>query len=79
MPRIVRPNSGRRFAACFIVVFVMASVGLMIIVGITLTVLFVAGGSLSSGSSSAGSPGGADSTPGVGSTAPATGGWSSGG
>ena len=77
MPRIVRRNSGRRFAACFIVVFVMVSVGIMVIVGIALTVVLIAGGTLSPGSSTDGSPGGADSTPGVSTTAPV--GWSSGG
>ncbi|UVI35848.1 hypothetical protein [Brevibacterium spongiae] len=59
--------------------FSFVAVGIMVLTAIIIAVIVVSGDSSSSDSSPAGSPGGVDSTPGASTTAPVSGGWSSGG
>jgi hypothetical protein len=88
MVRIVRRNNRPPLMTCLIVVFSFIAVGILTVAGILVAVIFLSSESSSTDSSptsdassvgSSSSDSDADGAPGPSTTAPVSGGWSSGG
>ncbi|KAB1948891.1 hypothetical protein [Brevibacterium linens] len=88
MVRIVRRNNRPPLMTCLIVVFSFVALGILTVAGILVAVIFLSSESSSTGSSptsdsssigSSSSDSDSDGGPGPSTTAPVSGGWSSGG